>query len=37
VTLLDFLARAACSASSWLPKGSYRHAMHAEALQLWYE
>lgn len=37
LAFLDFIARAACSASSWLPQGSYRHAMHAEALQLWYE
>ncbi|MDH4451155.1 MAG: M14 family zinc carboxypeptidase [Rhodoferax sp.] len=37
VSLLDFLARAACSAASWLPQGGYRHAMHAQALQRWYE
>ncbi|CAM8622138.1 M14-like domain containing protein [Comamonadaceae bacterium] len=37
MALLDFVSRAACSAPSWLPQGSYRHAMHAEALQRWYE
>jgi hypothetical protein len=37
MALLDFVSRAACSAGSWLPQGGYRHAMHAEALQRWYD
>jgi hypothetical protein len=36
VWMLDFLTRAACSASSWVPQDSERHALHAEALQHWY-
>jgi hypothetical protein len=34
--MLDFLTRAADSASSWVPQDSERHALHAEALQHWY-
>lgn len=37
LSLLDFLARAACSHVRWLPGESTRGKLHADALQNWYD
>ncbi len=37
LSLLDFLARAACSHARWLPGESTRGKLHADALKNWYE
>jgi hypothetical protein len=34
--LLDFMARAACGHSRWLPQGDARATHHLQALQDWY-
>ena len=36
LSLLDFLARAACSCRSWCPTGEARDAHHARAIAQWY-
>ena len=37
LSLLDFLARAACSHSRWTPSGDVRAKLHADALKNWYD
>lgn len=36
LSLLDFLARAACSYRQWAPRGAERERHHADAMALWY-